>query len=314
MKILKTTLITLLSIGSAILITGCKKQESAKEEQILGIISDINADSLKAHVTWLQNMETRFALADNRRNVAFSIRNRYAALGFTDTRIDSFMISKLYKGVTYNLMEYNVIATLEGSSASDSVCIIGAHYDDITSAGDPFTAAPGANDNGSGTAATLEIARVMKKHNFSPATSIRFISFASEEQGLFGSANYAAEISNSGDKVRFMLNNDMIAYETEANQANWYVDIMDYSNSGYLRREAEDLCSKYTVLKPYNDNTYSHASDSYSFYQHNFKAIFFFAHTIDPNYHTVNDLVSNCNFIYCREIVKVNCALLVNKN
>jgi hypothetical protein len=314
MKTLKIILLILSVCGSAILFTGCKKQESTKEEQIRSIIGDIKADSLRAHVTWLQNMETRFALADNRRKVAFSIRDKFNALGFTDTQIDSFMISKVYNSITYNLMEYNVIATLEGSSVSDSVCIIGAHYDDITRTGDPFTVAPGANDNASGTAATIEIARVLMKNNFSPLTTIRFIAFASEEQGLFGSNDYTGKIYTAGDKVRFMLNNDMIAYETEPNQTMWYVDIIDYSNSGYLRREAEELCYKYSILKPYNDNTYSHSSDSYMFFVRNFKAIFFFAHTIDPNYHTVDDLAENCNFDYCREVVKVNCAMLINKN
>jgi Zn-dependent M28 family amino/carboxypeptidase len=154
----------------------------------------------------------------------------------------------------------------------------------------------------------------MKKNNFTPSTSIRFIAFGSEEQGLLGSYDYTVKISNAGDKVRFMLNNDMIAYEPETNKTNWYVDIMDYANSGYLRKEAEMICTRYSVLKPYNDNTYSHASDSYLFFMHGYKALFFFARNIDPNYHTTDDLVTNCNFDYCREIVKVNCAILVSKN
>jgi hypothetical protein len=45
-----------------------------------------------------------------------------------------------------------------------------------------------------------------------------------------------------------------------------------------------------------------------------YKPIFFFADVIDPNYHTLNDLASNCNFEYCREIVKLNCAMLVDYN
>jgi hypothetical protein len=317
MKLLKLSIIILSVCGTAILFSGCKKQdtpESEKEKLILKITGDINADSLRGNVTWMQDMETRFALAGNRKNVALSIKKRFSNMGFTDTKLDSFMISKLYKGVTYELMEYNVIATLQGSSSSDSVCIIGAHYDDITGSGDPFTIAPGANDNASGVAVAIEVARVFKKNNFIPSTTIRFIAFASEEQGLLGSYNYTGRISDAGDKVRFMLNNDMVAYETEINKTMWYVDIMDYPNSTWLLKEAEDLCFKYSVLKPYNDNTYSHASDSYMFFQRDYKAIFFFAHTIDPHYHTVEDYVTNCNFDYCREIVKVNCAILVNKN
>jgi hypothetical protein len=300
-----------------IILHGCKKNDpelSPKEKMMQAITGDIEADSLSGFVTWLQGMGTRFALADNNRIVASAIRDRFISMGYTDTRLDSFMITKIYRGITYDHMEYNVIATLSGNSGSDSVCIIGGHYDDITGSGDPFITAPGANDNASGIAATLEAARVIKKNNFIPSTTIRFIAFGAEEQGLLGSYNYTLKISSAGDKVRFMLNNDMIAYEPQTNNTLWYVNIMDYSNSGGLRKEAETLCYKYSFLKPYNDNTYSHASDSYPFYMHGYKAIFFFANVIDSNYHTVNDLVSYCNFDYCREVVKVNCAILVDKN
>jgi hypothetical protein len=117
-----------------------------------------------------------------------------------------------------------------------------------------------------------------------------------------------------------MLNNDMIAYEPDNNRANWSVNIIDYNNSHYTRTEAERLCTKYTVLKYFTDNTYNNASDSYPFYLAGYKALFFFSqkkdliNPIDPNYHSLDDLASNCNFDYCKEIVKISCAMLVDKN
>jgi len=235
-------------------------------------------------------------------------------MGYSDTKLDSFLITKVYKGVTYNQTQYNVIATLEGNTPSDSICVIGGHYDDITGTGDPFTVAPGANDNASGVAAAIEVARVLKKNNFIPATTIKFIAFASEEQGLYGSSSYAGRALSTIVKIRFMLNNDMIAYQPGNDKTNWQVNIIDYNNSHNFRKQAEVLCRKYTILGPYNDNTYNNASDSYPFYINGFKALFFFSRVMDPNYHTVNDIVSNCNFEYCSEIVKLNCAILVDKN
>jgi Zn-dependent M28 family amino/carboxypeptidase len=111
-----------------------------------------------------------------------------------------------------------------------------------------------------------------------------------------------------------MLNNDMIAYQPGTDQSEWIVNINDYDNSHNLRTEAEQMCTRFTVLKYINDNTFNRQSDSYPFFTNGFEALFFFSNYIDPNYHTLNDLVEYCNFDYCREIVKVCCALLVDNN
>jgi hypothetical protein len=316
MKSIRSILYFLILIIAAFLVTRCtgNEEEAAKEALIYKITGDIKADSIESYVTWMQSLGTRFALANTHRNVAVTIRNRFIGMGYSDTKIDSFSITKVYKGVTYNQTQYNVIATLEGNTPSDSICVIGGHYDNITGSGDPFTIAPGANDNASGVAAALEVARVIKKNSFVPANTIKFIAFASEEQGLYGSNSYTSNALHSLVKIKFMLNNDMIAYQPGTDKTNWQVNIIDYNNSHPFRRYAENLCRKYTILEPFNDNTYSNASDSYPFYTNGYKALFFFSKIMDPNYHTVNDVASNCNFDYCSEIVKLNCAILVDRN
>jgi len=312
----RSILFILLLFTSVFLVNSCSNDEeaAAKEALIYQITGDIKADSIMGYVTWMQAMGTRFALANNHRNVAVSIKNRFINMGYTDTKLDSFSITKTYKGITYNQVQYNVIATLEGSTPSDSICIMGGHYDNITGSGDPFTVAPGANDNASGVAAAMEVARVFKKNSFTPETTIKFIAFGSEELGLYGSNAFAFNASHTLVKIRFMLNKDMIVYVPGTDKSNWHVNIIDYNNSHSFRRQAELLCRKYTVIEPFNDNTYSNASDSYPFYTNGYKALFFFSKLMDPNYHTINDVVSNCNFEYCSEIVKLNCAILVEKN
>jgi hypothetical protein len=299
-------------------ITGCKKDEDSEQQRIEAITQNLNdqisADSLKSMVYWMENMGTRFALADNHRDVARNIRQRFIILGYSDTRIDSFMIDKTYQNVTYQQWQYNVIATLTGNLYPDSICIIGGHYDNILKTGDPFSIVHGANDNASGVAAALEIARVMKKNNYSPVNTIEFIAFGSEEIGLYGSVDYAMNARQNSKKIKLILNNDMIAYQPGNNTSEWIVNIIDYDNSHNLRVEAERMCSKYTVLKYTNDNTYNKQSDSYPFFRYDYKALFFFSNNIDPNYHTLDDIAANCNFDYCREIVKVCCAILVNNN
>ena len=302
---------------SLLFLTTCSKEQpepEKKEVYISNILNDINADSLEAQATWLQNMGTRFALAENRRDVAVRIRNRFRSMGYEDARLDSFFITRMFRNVQYNQMQYNVIAIMPGSDYPDSLCILGGHYDNYAGEGDPFTYAPGAHDNASGTAAVIEVARVMKKHNFVPSRSIMFMAFGAEELGLFGSRDFAADPGEYAHKISFMLNNDMIAYEPDPDPATWKVNIIDYDNSHKLRMNAEQMTLKYTTLYYKNDNAHSQASDSYPFFLNGYKALFFYSGKEDPYYHSAGDLVSNCNFNYCREIVKVSCALLVDKN
>ncbi len=278
------------------------------------MLDDINADSIEADVIWLQNMGTRFTLADNRRSVAMKIKRRFITLGYDEAKLDSFFVTKIYRNTEYKQWQYNVIAQITGSEYPDSLCILGGHFDNIILSGDPFTVVPGANDNASGVAAALEVARVMKKYNFSPKRSIMFIAFGAEEIGLFGSLDYAANPDGFSQKISFMLNNDMIAYEPETNPELWRVNILDYDNSHKLRMDAEQIIMKYIPLSYKNDNTNNKYSDSYPFFRYGYKALFFFSDIVDPNLHTINDVASNCNFDYCREMVKISCAVLADKN
>lgn len=301
----------------SLVLTDCRKddEDEGKEAKITSILKEINADSLEAHVSWLEAMGTRFALADNHRSVALRIRNKFIDMGYSTARLDSFFIRFTYKNVAYDQWQYNVIAILNGTQYPDSVCILGSHYDDIVgTSGNPFNFAPGAHDNASGTAATLEIARVMKKKGFEPQKSIMFIAFAAEELGLIGSNAFSSNPGQFAQKIAFMLNNDMIAYDPDKDPATWQVNILDYPNSLGLRSYAERLIVRYTGLGYINNNQYNKQSDSYPFSQRGYKALFFSSVKTDPYYHTINDTPSNLNFGYCRTVTMVSCAILADKN
>jgi hypothetical protein len=317
MRFLFTSLYTLILLLMIFLLTNCTKEDTEKirkEELTLKMVNGINADSLEAYVIWLQNMGTRFALSENRREVAIVIKKRFIQMGYPNATLDSFMINKTYRDVVYEQWQYNVIASIGGTEYPDSLCIIGGHYDNILSTGDPFTIVPGANDNASGVAAAMEIARVLKRYSFRPKNTIMFIAFGSEEIGLWGSRDYAVSPDGFSQKIRFMLNNDMIAYEPDTNFETWRVNIIDYDNSHDLRTDAEEICTKFTMLDFFNDNTHNKQSDSYPFSINGYKSLFFHSTKPDPNIHSLNDLAENCNFEYCREIVKISCALLADKN
>jgi len=113
---------------------------------------------------------------------------------------------------TKNAQTMNVVGLIEGSNPNlkEEFLIIGAHIDHVGSqAGLLF---PGANDNASGSAAVIELARAFEESKTKPKRSILFVLFASEEQGLFGSKYFAENMKIDTNKIVAMFNLDCIGY------------------------------------------------------------------------------------------------------
>jgi hypothetical protein len=109
----------------------------------------------------------------------------------------------------------NVIATLPGTTLPDEWILIGAHYDSRNATLNNITnPSPGAEDNASGCAATLELARVLS--DLRPKRTLKFMCFGGEEQNLYGSEAYAASLAASGDlgKIKLAVIMDMIGYSS----------------------------------------------------------------------------------------------------
>lgn len=88
-------------------------------------------------------------------------------------------------------LQHNVVATLQGTESGAGVVILGAHYDSIANDVDPTLSAPGADDNGTGIAALLEIARIMAQTP--QKATIIFVTFSAEEIGRIGSVRFIDE-------------------------------------------------------------------------------------------------------------------------
>lgn len=104
----------------------------------------------------------------------------------------------------------NVVATLRGAIDPDRVYVVSGHYDSMCNldAKDITCDAPGANDNASGTAVSIELARVMSKRNFD--ATIIFMAVAGEEQGLYGSTYFAKQAVDRKTNIEAMFTNDIV--------------------------------------------------------------------------------------------------------
>ncbi|MEP7076695.1 MAG: M28 family metallopeptidase [Acidobacteriota bacterium] len=104
----------------------------------------------------------------------------------------------------------NVYAVLKGTTDPDRLYVVSGHYDSMCNldATDSKCDAPGANDDGSGTAASIELARVMSKHKFD--ATIIFMTVPGEEQGLTGSTYFAKQAAEKKMNIEAMFDNDII--------------------------------------------------------------------------------------------------------
>ena len=113
----------------------------------------------------------------------------------------------------------NITATLKGTTDPARVYVVSGHYDSMCNL-DPMDAkcdAPGANDDGSGTAAVLELARVMSKRKFD--ATIIFMTVPGEEQGLLGATYFADQAKKNGMDIEAMFTNDIIGGVTSYKNA-----------------------------------------------------------------------------------------------
>jgi len=104
----------------------------------------------------------------------------------------------------------NVYAVLKGTTDPDRVYVVSGHYDSMCNlnATDVTCDAPGANDDGSGTAVSIELARVMSKYKFD--ATIIFLTVPGEEQGLYGSTYFAKQAAEKKMNIEAMFDNDIV--------------------------------------------------------------------------------------------------------
>ncbi len=199
----------------------------------------------------------------------------------------------------------NVIGTKTGTEFPNKKFIICAHYDDMPSG--PI--APGADDNGSGTAAVIEAARILSQHSF-PYTVI-FALWDEEEQGLIGSRAYADSSYNRGDSIKGVLNFDMIAWDSNNDfKMNMYSNSASYNFSMLAHYS-------FNVYQPVMQITFSvgnmSSSDHYYFWQRGYNAFCGIELMTDfhPYYHTINDNFANIKMPYFLKFTQASLAALM---
>ena len=167
------------------------------------------------------------------------------------------------------------------------IFVFSAHYDSRnTNVNDNTGRAPGADDNGSGSSAIIELARVITSLNATFVYSIRFVLFTGEEQGLLGSDAYAEQILSEGTEIVAMFNADMLGYRIPGTAIT--MGMKDRSITPWLLEVSYAIDALYLPQLPVALSS-SCCSDYISFWERGYPAIGFFENpTTASNYPSVS--------------------------
>jgi aminopeptidase YwaD len=259
-----------------------------------GLADLVSQDSLYSYDTRLEQFYTRYIDSDSIRNARDWLVGKFQEFGYTDISIDTF-----YYSLGSLIPCHNVMCYKPGTSDSDKLIVIGGHYDSYNTQSDPSIFAPGADDNASGTATMLELARVLK--NVETKKSILFAAFSAEEVGLVGSYYMAGRLFDQGADLECMLNFDMVAFTEDeydnisisGNEPPVYADVLGQA------------AQRVSTLIP-DVNSSPGASDHMSFQSFGYMVGFVIESDFNiDGWHTNIDISSRLDFPYFEQVVRM---------
>lgn len=295
--------ITMLLVASAVLISSCGAQKTElTNANPLQYAESITAADLKTHLyTYASDeFEGRNTGEPGQKKAVEYLKSNYIKFGIPSpiSKDDYFQdIPASYFRGDVKASE-NVVAFIEGSEKPSEILVLTSHLDHVGMKGDQIF--NGADDDGSGTVAMLEMAEAFQKavnDGYRPKRSILFLHVTAEEIGLVGSRFYTENPIFPLENTVANLNTDMIGrrgYNKEDND-NYVYLIGSDKLSTELHELSEAVNEKYLQMEldyTYNDendpNRFYYRSDHYNFAKNNIPIIFYF-NGVHDDYHKPTD-------------------------
>lgn len=265
---------------------------SADNQIIMDTVGQVDSELIKQDVLELTSYTTRAAGTPENQAVTKSVADKFLAMNYA------------VKEICYRPAVCSVIAEKKGRSKSQEVLLVLAHMDSV---GKEFA---GADDNASGTATLLEIARVLK--DYDNEKTIRFFATNGEENGLLGAEHYVALLKASGEikQLSLAVNMDMVGYNK-----NGIVELETNPNLEELAKWYAGLASQYTKLRT-KITLGAWGSDHVPFLDAGAPALLTIEDwsTKTPCYHMGCDKPDTLNYQYAGEIAKLNAAAVMSKD
>jgi hypothetical protein len=264
---------------------------------VVELVGELSPTSYQADLTWFASLPTRHSLSTSFTTAMDFAAARMVALGYGVTRT----------AVTVGGgQSQNLIGDRPGTGGG-GVVLITAHLDSVNLAGGPAANAPGADDNGSGSAGVLELGRLLSSRSW--RHDVRLILFGGEEQGLFGSKQYVAALPPAErSRIRAVLNMDMIASK---NSAVPTVLLEGAQVSSSQMADLATAAATYTGLKV-ETSLNPFASDHVPFINAGIPALLTIegADSANGHIHTATDTLNFLDWGLAAEILRMNVAAL----
>ncbi len=308
------------------------------------MIDSVSADSLHSYLDRLVGFHTRHTNSDTSspdtgigaaRNWMLNKYDQFDARTNGGVRGSFFVFSASSCGVTNNAHK-NVLATITGTTAPERYFIASGHMDNRTVNGcDNVSFAPGANDDGSGTVASIELARVMSKFANSFESSLILMAVTGEDVGLLGSTAYADWALANNMQIDGMITNDVVGnitgcinpacanndFITDSTSVRHFSGGPSTSSSRQMARYMKLKAEQYVTDVDWNVNLIpaidrpGRGGDHIPFFDNGYTAVRF----TEPHengdgtgnnghQHNETDVVEFVNFNYLSRIVKTNLA------
>jgi len=345
------------------IVRGQELDAGAPDSRIAAALKEVSPDHIRSNIEKLVSFQTRLTLsAQDPDSIAAGkgigaarewIKSEFERYskdcgGCLEVKIDTFTENPADR-IPQPTQITNVYAVLKGTNPerAKQIVLVTGHYDSRNS--DTFDAkgaAPGANDDGSGTAVSMECARVLSKLKF-PGTII-FLTVAGEEQGLNGSKHFAEMAKQEGWNLAAVLNNDIVGGDKNPQQDASVVRVFSEGvpvaateaqlkqirglggESDSISREVARYVSEVGRtydggIKPlleFRLDRYLRGGDHYSFNQQGFAAVRFTEYREDYNHQHQNirtengieygDVPKFVNFDYVAAVARLNAATLAS--
>lgn len=276
---------------------GVLQPSSSKAAALNGYADAVDPERWRAAVATLAGFRTRYVGTGGLSAARDYLAGEFQSLGLTVTTPE-FLVG--------NKKAQNVVAELRGTTRPDELYVVCGHYDSISE--QPLNAAPGAEDNASGAAGVLELARVFAARP--PEASIRFIAFSGEEFGLVGSEDYVESLVRDGDsrRVRGVITMDMIGFSRDGD-----LDVLlESSGAGAdlvdVLATAAAAVSDLRVVVSYNP----FGSDHVPFLEAGIPSVLTIENDWDAyrDYHKSSDRIENVRLDMGGQILRMNAAAL----
>lgn len=263
-----------------------------KNDQIKILVNQVDKEAIHKDVELLASYKTRAAGTADNQHAVKTVGIRFQDMGYEISEI------------CYREGACSVIAEKKGMVEPEKVLMVMGHIDSV---GASFA---GADDNASGTAVLMEMARVVKDHK--NKKTIRFFVTNGEELGLLGATHYAKVLAaeNKIKDLALVINMDMVGYNS-----NGIVELETEPEHEELAKWFSGLASKYTKLKT-KITLGAWGSDHVPFLKKGVPALLTIENwdTKTPCYHMACDKPDTLNYDYAAEIAKLNVSAVLNKD